>query len=229
MNLAFIFTKGERSTWVLKLQQNGDVAWQKIYSGGEEDYAEAVQQTRDNGYIIAGWTYSFGTGGRNIWMLKLDEQGDIAGQELFETRQAFADDYLLVTAPCSTMTGASKKITFTVNPQKRLNIYVSGPPGCHYMFSESCTRKIWELLIKALDQFEKHKKAPGPIVQELGRFKNNEQTLKIVYRKDQFGNSSISLSLVNMDRHKAGDTQSLIVVPEEIQKIIEALNHQNNI
>ena len=178
---------------------------------------------------MAGWTYSFGSGGRNIWMLKLDEQGDIAGQELFETRQAFADDYLLLTAPARTMTGASNKITFTIDRQKRLNIYVSGPPGCHYLFPESCTRKIRESLLKALDQFEKHKKAGGPIVQELGRFKNSEQTLKIVYRKDPLGNSGISLSLVNTEILKAGAIHSLIVEPEDIKKIIEALNHQNNI
>ncbi|MEI6105356.1 MAG: hypothetical protein WCP70_15590, partial [Methanothrix sp.] len=38
------------------------------------DVANSVQQTADGGYIVAGYTSSFGAGGSNIWMIKLQPE-----------------------------------------------------------------------------------------------------------------------------------------------------------
>lgn len=74
--------------WVLKLNANGDVGpaypgtWQKTYGGAGSDAANAVQQTADGGYIVAGTTASFGTGG-NAWVFKLNADGLVEWQKTY--------------------------------------------------------------------------------------------------------------------------------------------------
>jgi fibronectin type 3 domain-containing protein len=69
--------------WVLKLNPDRTENWSKIYGGSNLDLAGSIQQTADSGYIVAGSTLSFGHGGYDIWMLKLD----INGEDLWEQDQ----------------------------------------------------------------------------------------------------------------------------------------------
>jgi uncharacterized delta-60 repeat protein len=69
--------------WVLKLNSNGTVAWQKRYDGGTEDSAKSIQQTKDGGYIVAGYTYSFGAGRSDFWVLKLKNDGTVSWQKRY--------------------------------------------------------------------------------------------------------------------------------------------------
>ena len=69
--------------WVLKLDTNGDIAWQKTYGGEAFDGATFIQQTSDGGYVVAGWTLSFGAGTSDMWILKLDSDGDITWQKTY--------------------------------------------------------------------------------------------------------------------------------------------------
>jgi hypothetical protein len=69
--------------WVLKLDRNGDVQWQKTYGGPSEDKASSIQQTSDGGYIVAGTTYSFAAGYTDIWVLKLDRNGNVQWQKTY--------------------------------------------------------------------------------------------------------------------------------------------------
>jgi hypothetical protein len=59
--------------WVLKLDANGNILWQKAYAGGGDDYdrASAIQVTADGGYVVAGSTSS-PAGVSDAWVLKLD-------------------------------------------------------------------------------------------------------------------------------------------------------------
>ncbi len=66
-----------RDAWVLKLDASGNVQWAKTYGGRDSDYAYSIQQTFDGGYIVAGETLSFGAGSYDVWVLKLDENGNI--------------------------------------------------------------------------------------------------------------------------------------------------------
>ncbi|MBA7527453.1 hypothetical protein ES705_19629 [subsurface metagenome] len=66
--------------WVLKLSLAGVIEWQHTYGGSGDDVAYAVQETSDEGYIIAGNTYSFGAGGSDYWILKLTSVGDVEWQ-----------------------------------------------------------------------------------------------------------------------------------------------------
>jgi len=77
------FGAGDGDFWVLKLREDGTVQWQKTFGGMEWDGAESVQQTSDGGYVVAGWTESFGTGDGDFWALKLDGDGAIQWQKTY--------------------------------------------------------------------------------------------------------------------------------------------------
>ena len=75
------YEKGE-DFWVVKFDSNGDIQWEKTYGGTKEDYAWAVQQTSDSGYIVAGYTASFGPSA-DFWVLKLNSTGNIEWQKTY--------------------------------------------------------------------------------------------------------------------------------------------------
>lgn len=77
------FGAGDYDFWILKLSASGDIEWQKAYGGSSFDSAQAIQQTSDGGFIIAGYTSSFGAGGSDIWILKLNHLGDIEWQRTY--------------------------------------------------------------------------------------------------------------------------------------------------
>ncbi len=74
------FGTGGCDVWVLKLSSGGDVEWQRAYGGWGYDWASSIQETSDGGYVVAGYTKSFGAGFYDIWVLKLDTGGDIEWQ-----------------------------------------------------------------------------------------------------------------------------------------------------
>ncbi len=70
------FCVGLCDVWLLRTDINGDTLWTKTYGGIQHERARSVQQTIDNGFILAGYTASFGSGDLDIWVIKTDESGD---------------------------------------------------------------------------------------------------------------------------------------------------------
>lgn len=54
------FTIGGYDVYSLKLDASGDIMWARFYGGSANDFGNAIQETGDLGYIIGGYTYSFG-------------------------------------------------------------------------------------------------------------------------------------------------------------------------
>ena len=69
--LLLLFLSGYYSSGVYADQ------WAKAYGGNNGDSASSIQQTSDGGYIVAGYTKSFGAGILDFWVLKLDPTGSI--------------------------------------------------------------------------------------------------------------------------------------------------------
>jgi len=66
---------GEHDVWLFKIDAFGTEEWSQTFGGIENDFAYSVEQTTDGGYIIAGYTDSFGNGGSDAWLLKTDVNG----------------------------------------------------------------------------------------------------------------------------------------------------------
>ena len=77
------FGAGYIDSWILKLDSVGDIEWQHTYGGIDSDRASSIQQTTDGGYIVAGYTHSFGAGDNDYWVLKLSSSGDIEWQRTY--------------------------------------------------------------------------------------------------------------------------------------------------
>jgi uncharacterized delta-60 repeat protein len=69
--------------WVLKLNSDGSVAWQKSYGDSGYDYANSIKQTSDGGYVVTGGTESFSADVRDLWILKLYSDGGVAWQKSY--------------------------------------------------------------------------------------------------------------------------------------------------
>ena len=75
---------GELDCWLIKTDGNGNEEWNQIYGGIDDDRAYSVQQTQDEGFIIAGETNSFGVGNDDCWLIKTDENGDEEWNQIYD-------------------------------------------------------------------------------------------------------------------------------------------------
>ncbi|MBC8277255.1 MAG: right-handed parallel beta-helix repeat-containing protein, partial [FCB group bacterium] len=62
--------------YLIKTDNEGNEIWSKTYGGSDYDEGYSVQQTYEGGYVLAGYTSSFGAGERDVWVIKTDEMGD---------------------------------------------------------------------------------------------------------------------------------------------------------
>jgi len=68
---------GEPDFWLVKTDGYGNQQWNKTYGGANNDDAYSVVGTSDGGYALAGYTASFGAGGRDFWLVKVDSSGNM--------------------------------------------------------------------------------------------------------------------------------------------------------
>jgi nicotinamide riboside kinase len=71
------FGAGGYDLLLINTDANGNVIWAKTYGGTSWDNASSVQQTSDGGYIVAGYTGSFGAGNGDIFLIKTDANGNV--------------------------------------------------------------------------------------------------------------------------------------------------------
>ena len=62
--------------YLIKTNSTGDTLWTRTYGGSGSDWGYSGQQTSDGGYIISGYTYSYGAGGSDAYLIKTNSSGD---------------------------------------------------------------------------------------------------------------------------------------------------------
>ena len=69
------FGSGSDDVWLIKTDYDGNMIWNKTYGDKSSDRGFSVDQTIDDGYIITGYTSSFGSGIYDLWLIKTDMYG----------------------------------------------------------------------------------------------------------------------------------------------------------
>jgi hypothetical protein len=70
------FGAGASDAWLVRVGANGDSLWTRTFGGSDDEHAYAVEQTTDGGYVIVGYTKSYGAGDFDAWLIKTDENGN---------------------------------------------------------------------------------------------------------------------------------------------------------
>ncbi|MPT31592.1 MAG: T9SS type A sorting domain-containing protein, partial [Chryseobacterium sp.] len=81
---------GEGDYWIVKLDKNNQVQWEKNFGGSEDDHIRTLALT-DSGYIIGGESRSETSGnkrakleeGTDLWVLALDDDGNEQWQQSY--------------------------------------------------------------------------------------------------------------------------------------------------
>jgi len=75
---------GEFDWSITKVSSDGEIIWQKTFSGSIGSlWSQSLQQTTDGNYIVTGYTESFGAGETDAWILKFDSGGEILWQKAY--------------------------------------------------------------------------------------------------------------------------------------------------
>lgn len=84
-------TRGSMDYWIVKLDSKGNVMWQKTYGGRYSDLLRSLEQTKDGGFILGGYSNSPQSGDKtaasigigDYWIIKTDQLGAIEWQNTY--------------------------------------------------------------------------------------------------------------------------------------------------
>jgi hypothetical protein len=69
--------------YLLRVDGQGEEVWQRTFGGNGADSGHAVRETQDGSFIVAGITNSFGAGLADVYLLKVDAEGNLGWEQTF--------------------------------------------------------------------------------------------------------------------------------------------------
>jgi len=88
------FGAGRQDVYLARLDSAGQVVWEKTYGGADEDCGWSVVKCHDGSYAIAGCTRSFGVEQRSLYLIKVDSDGSMQWQKIYENVDGWSSDIL---------------------------------------------------------------------------------------------------------------------------------------
>jgi len=89
---------------VMKVDINGDIQWVRTVGGQNADSPSYITATKDEGYLVTGFTISFGAGNRDLFLFKINDsgeilwsctQGDLGYQESYSVIESGKNQYVI--------------------------------------------------------------------------------------------------------------------------------------
>jgi hypothetical protein len=74
---------GDRDIWIIKTDADGNIEWDKTFGGEYYDRGKHGIQTLDGGFIVVGYTSSFGSGSSDGWLIKTDANGNMEWEKTY--------------------------------------------------------------------------------------------------------------------------------------------------
>ncbi|MFE3845535.1 hypothetical protein ACFL1L_01570 [Thermoplasmatota archaeon] len=70
------YGNGKTDAWLIKTDENGNMIWDKTFGYSDFDSGSEVIQTKDGGYILVGQVNTSGGGLGDVWIIKVDSDGN---------------------------------------------------------------------------------------------------------------------------------------------------------
>lgn len=75
--------RGDADYWLVKMDKNGELLWDKRFGGRSGDYLKSIIETEDKGFLLCGYSYSGiwgektqnSKGSSDFWVIKIDSNG----------------------------------------------------------------------------------------------------------------------------------------------------------
>lgn len=118
-----------KDVYMLKLSKNGAMEWERRYGGDYDDEASYVMQCSDGGYLLIGYSCSFGVKSSDLYVIKTDVKGKKVWEECYGRNEADAgrsalelgkNGYLIMGSSRSFGNGSLDIYLIRINPSGRI-------------------------------------------------------------------------------------------------------------
>lgn len=77
------YSNGQSDIWVVRTDAYGNTMWSRSYGGTQFDFGNMIRITSDGGFVMAGFTNSYGAGDNDAWIIKTDVLGNVQWSKTF--------------------------------------------------------------------------------------------------------------------------------------------------
>ncbi len=105
------FGAGNKDVYLIKTDVNGNLQWSKTFGGIENDFGLSVIETSDSGFVVTGFTLSYGAGNYDVYLLKCDKNGNLQWSRTFGGSAADYGYSVIETNNAYVISGCTKSYT----------------------------------------------------------------------------------------------------------------------
>jgi len=98
---------GSKDVYLVKIDEDGNEIWSKTYGGESWDVGTSLCETGDGGYAVCGFTYSFGNGEEDVYLVKTDRNGDEIWSQTYGGNRIEMGNSVCTTAEGGFLIGAT--------------------------------------------------------------------------------------------------------------------------
>jgi Secretion system C-terminal sorting domain len=91
-------SSGDRNLWIVKTDSGGNHLFTKAYGGSQWEWGHDIKRTNDGNFIVTGFNQSNSSGLRQLWILKIDQQGDTLWTKLIRSVNG-SEGYSVIQTP----------------------------------------------------------------------------------------------------------------------------------
>lgn len=89
---------GRKDMWIARFNKEHIIVWEKFYGGKKDDGGKSITKVIDGGYLVCGYTESKGEGKKDLWIVKMDENGNMQREMTFGENEDEVGNYITNTA-----------------------------------------------------------------------------------------------------------------------------------
>jgi hypothetical protein len=136
------FGAGNYDAWLIKTDSMGDTLWTRTFGGGSDDRGYSVQQTADGGFVMAGYTKSFGAGEGDFYLVKTNSSGNVAVAEP-KASPTRAQSISLTCEPNPFRTRTAISLRLTADSPTELAIFDAGGRRVRTLAVNHASFTVW--------------------------------------------------------------------------------------